>query len=98
VLETRLTQSLVDAPRGESAPRALWDWVRFVERLDEPERAVLAGLGLSAGPVRRVFLREPVRREQELRGGLTDSQQVELAWHLGRFESTLSESRAPPYR
>jgi len=99
LLETRIVHSAVeDAGDGGPASRAVWEWLRVVERLAEPERDVLERLGLSAAPVREAVFRDTRGRPDQLRGGLTDSQQLQVGQQLSRFEATLSSARALPYR
>jgi hypothetical protein len=99
LLETRMVHSAVDVEEdGGPASRAVWDWLRQVETLDEQDRHVLDGLGLSTTGVRDVIFRGTSGRAEKVRGGLTESQQVQLGRHLGKFEETLSGARSLPYR
>lgn len=98
VIETRMVHSAVDSrvDRGQ-ASRAIWDWVRQVDGLEEEDRIVLDGLGLSASPVREAVFAD-LGRVERWTGGLTDSQQLKVSRHLERFESTLTAARSTPYR
>lgn len=96
-LETRMVHSAVDQlGDGSQASRAVWEWMRQVDRLEEDDRTALEQLGLSTSGVREVVFRGA--RAGRPRGGLTDSQQIQLTHHLERFESTLTGMRALPYR
>lgn len=99
LMETRMVHSAVDV-EGDGGPvsRAVWDWLRQVDGLDERERHALDGLGLSTTGVRDVIFRGTRGRLEKLRGGLTESQQVQLGRHLGKFEETLAGARSLPYR
>lgn len=87
--------------------RAMWDWLREVEHLAEPDRRLLRELGLSLGPFRS-FLFHRIDRTNDAWEQVVwaEAPDVELVYRevlrtimeLRRFETTLVQAATDPYR
>lgn len=87
--------------------RAMWDWLREVEHLAEPDRRTLRELGLSLGPFRS-FLFQRIDRTNDSWEQVVwaEAPDVELVskevlrtiLELRRFEKALVQAAADPYR
>lgn len=104
VQSTRLLRLAIEVAEvsDSDAVAAIGAWIRQVEALEAPERAVLAQLGLSAGGIEDVLLEEhvvePHGTDAAARARARRRQMEVIAEQLEGFEAALLRYDPDPYR